>query len=184
VHDWASDTRTPGATLFLTTMTLIGTPVGLCVILAVVVTLLLLRRRWRWAAYLVVTCGLGGLMNLELKRYFARDRPELAEALRQAHGYSFPSGHAMGSTIVFGALAYLAFRVLHRWRQRAAAIAFAATMILSISVSRIYLGVHWVSDVGAGIAAGLVWLLCATVAYETFRRIRLIRSIRQTRKPD
>jgi undecaprenyl-diphosphatase len=183
VHDWAADTRTPGATLFLTTMTIIGTPVGLSVILAVAVALLLLRHRWRWATYLVVTCGLGGLMNLELKRYFARDRPALAEALRQAHGYSFPSGHAMGSTIVFGALAYLAFRVLHHWRHRAAAIAFAATMILSISVSRIYLGVHWVSDVGAGIAAGFLWLLCATVAYETFRRIRLIRSIRQTRKP-
>lgn len=182
VHQWAARTRTPGATLFLTTMTIIGTPVGLLVILAIVVALLAARQRWRWAAYLIITCGLGGLVNLELKRYFARARPELAEALRQAHGYSFPSGHAMGSTIVFGALAYLAFRVLHRWRHRAAAIALAATLILSISISRIYLGVHWVSDVGAGIAAGLVWLLSATVAYETFRRIRLIRSIRLSRK--
>jgi membrane-associated phospholipid phosphatase len=182
VHDWARDERTPGATLFLTTMTIIGTPAGLGVLLAIVTGLLLARKRRRWAAYLVITSVVGGLMNLELKRYFARERPDLAEALRRAHGYSFPSGHAMGSTIVFGALAYLAFRILKRWRHRAAAIAFAATMILSISASRIYLGVHWVSDVGAGIAAGLVWLLIATVAYETFRRIRLIRSIRETRK--
>jgi membrane-associated phospholipid phosphatase len=182
IHDWAAETRTPGATVFLTTMTLIGTPAGLGVIVAVVVGVLVVRGRRHWAGYLVVTCVLGGLMNLELKRFFARARPDLAEALRRAHGYSFPSGHAMGSTIAFGAMAYLAFRVLKRWRYRAAAIALAGTIILSISFSRIYLGVHWVSDVGAGIAVGLVWLLIATVAYETFRRIRLIRSIRATRK--
>ena len=84
----------------------------------------------------------------------------------------------MGSTIVFGAFAYLAFRILNRWRPRAAALAFCVSMILAICASRIYLGVHWISDVGAGIAAGLIWLITATVAYETFRRIHRIRVLR------
>jgi undecaprenyl-diphosphatase len=180
-HEWARFTRTGGSTLFFTTLTLIGTPVGLGILVAAVSAVLAFRKRYRWTAYLMVTTTLGGLLNLQLKSYFARARPELAEALRNAHGYSFPSGHAMGSAVTFGALAYLAFRVIPRWRYRAAAIAFAATMILAISTSRIYLGVHWISDVGAGIAAGLIWVIAATVAYETMRRIRLVRALRAKR---
>ena len=180
-HEWARDTRSTGSTAFFTTLTLIGTPVGLAVVLVLVALFLAIRKRWRWIAYLVVTCGIGGLINLQLKAFFARARPELAEALRSAHGYSFPSGHAMGSTIVFAALAYLAFRILTRWKHRAAALALAVSMFLAISASRIYLGVHWISDVGAGIAAGLVWVAVATVAYETVRRIRLVRALRAKR---
>lgn len=181
VHDWAIDTRTPVSTDFLTVLTIIGTPAGLGVLILIAATALALRQRWRWAAYLIVTGGVGGLLNLQLKSYFARARPDLAEALRDAHGYSFPSGHAMGSTIVFGAFAYLSFRILMRWRPRAAALAFCVTMILAICASRIYLGVHWISDVAAGIAAGVIWVAFATVAYETFRRIRLVRSLRAKR---
>ncbi|HYH06657.1 MAG TPA: phosphatase PAP2 family protein [Thermoanaerobaculia bacterium] len=178
VHAWATATREQGTTGFFTLMTIIGTPVGLGAIATLVAIGLGIRKRWRWAAYLFLTSAIGGLLNLQLKAWFARARPELAEALRDAHGYSFPSGHAMGSTIVFGALAYLAFRIITRWRWRAAALAFACSMILSIAASRIYLGVHWISDVAAGIAAGLIWLAAVTVAYETFRRIRLVRALR------
>lgn len=177
-HAWARDLRSPGATFFFTSLTLLGTPVGLGILIAAVVAVLLLRGRWRWAAYLAITAGVGGLLNLLLKSFFERARPELAEALRGAHGYSFPSGHAMGSTIVFGALGYLAMRILTRWRHRAAALALACTLVLAIAVSRVYLGVHWISDIAAGITAGLIWLTTATVAYETFRRIRLVRARR------
>jgi undecaprenyl-diphosphatase len=180
-HEWARFTHTAGSTAFFTTLTLIGTPVGIGILVAIVSALLALKRRWRWAAYLIVTTSVGGLINLLLKSFFERARPELAEALRTAHGYSFPSGHAMGSTVCFGALAYLALRVLPRWRQRSAAIAFACSMILAISTSRIYLGVHWISDIGAGIAAGLIWIVTATVAYETTRRIRMVRALRAKR---
>lgn len=178
VHEWARYTRTDGATTFFTVMTLIGTPVGLGLLGALVCGTLALQRRWRWIAYFAITSGVGGLLNLQLKAWFARARPELAEALRGAHGYSFPSGHAMGSTIVFGALAYLALRALRHWRWRAAALAFAGSMVVAIAASRIYLGVHWISDVGAGIAAGAIWLTATTLAYELFRRIRLVRALR------
>ncbi|HYI09238.1 MAG TPA: phosphatase PAP2 family protein [Thermoanaerobaculia bacterium] len=182
VHQWAAAARTQGATPFFTIMTLIGTPVGLGVLVTIVAVILAFRGRWRWAAYLFVTSTVGGLLNLLLKAFFARARPELAEALRDAHGYSFPSGHAMGSTIVFGALCYLAFRVIHEWRWRAVVLAFNCSMIAAIATSRIYLGVHWISDIAAGISAGLIWLIATTVAYETFRRIRLLRSLRMKRE--
>jgi membrane-associated phospholipid phosphatase len=179
VHAWARTARTDGSTRFFTTMTLIGTPVGLGILVGLACIPLVARGRWRWAAYLVLTSGVGGVLNLQLKAFFARARPELAEALRHASGYSFPSGHAMGSTFTFLAFAYLGFRIFKTWRLRAAAIAFAIVMIVAIAASRIYLGVHWISDIGAGIAAGTIWFAATTVAYETFRRIRLIRELRK-----
>ena len=181
MHTWARYTHTPGATRFFTTMTIIGTPGPLAGLLAIVAAILIVKKRWRWAAYLAFTCGMGGLLNLAIKSYFERARPDLAEALRHASGYSFPSGHAMGSMITFGALAYLGMRVIPRWRWRAAALALALSIILAIASSRIYLGVHWISDVGAGLAAGLIWIVTTTVAYETFRRIRMIRALRAKR---
>lgn len=183
-HQWASTTRTAGATSFFIAMTIIGTPVGLGILVLLVIIVLAIKHRWRWASYLALTTAVGGLLNRGLKLLFARERPELAEALRHASGYSFPSGHAMGATIVFGALAYLAFRGLRGWRQRGAALAFATSMIVAISFSRVYLGVHWISDIAAGVAAGIIWLATTTVAYETSRRIRLVRALRAARGTD
>jgi len=178
IHDWAALARSDGSTRLFIVMTLIGTPVAIGILIALVAATLMIRGRWRWALYLVLTNGFGGLINLALKGFFERARPDLAEALRQAHGFSFPSGHAMGSTVFFGTLAYLAIRVTPGWRSHAAVVALACTMAVAISASRIYLGVHWISDVAAGISAGLLWVLTSTVAYETFRRIRRVRALR------
>ena len=178
VHDAAVQQRTAGATAFFTALSNIGGPLGVAAVLAVVGVVLLVRHRYRWLIYLAVTAGGGALLNLELKHHFARTRPDVAEMLRRAHGFSFPSGHAMGSTIAFGALAYLAVRALPSWKWKSAALAFAVTFIAAVALSRVYLGVHWISDVGAGITAGTVWVAFTTVAYETLRRIRLLRALR------
>lgn len=178
VHDWTVSERSPGATLFFTAMTYIGGPVGVAAIVVAVSIILAFRRRWRWLIYLVVTAGGGGLLNLELKRYFARARPDVAEMIRRANGYSFPSGHAMGSAVAFGALAYLAFRTIRSWPAKAAVMAFLYTLIAAVALSRVYLGVHWISDVLAGVTAGTVWVTTTTVAYETVRRIRRMRGAR------
>jgi len=177
-HRWAVQHRQPDATLFFTIMTIIGGPSGLAVLVAVIVVALIVTKRWRWIAYLAVTSGGGALLNLELKRFFARARPDVAEMLRRAHGYSFPSGHAMGSTVVFSALSYLAFRYAAQWRWKSAAIALAATLIASVALSRVYLGAHWISDVGAGIIGGLVWVSVCTIGYEALRRIHAVRAHR------
>ena len=83
--------------------------------MVIVAIVLAIMRRWRWVLYLAVTTVGGALLNMELKRFFARARPGVAEMLRRAHGYSFPSGHAMGSAVAFGALAYLAYRAAKSW---------------------------------------------------------------------
>ena len=175
-HAWAISKRTPAETTFFVAMSNIGSPVGMAILAVCAAIALAVTRRWRWLLYLTVTAGGGSLLNTELKRYFARARPDLAEMLRQAHGYSFPSGHAMGSTVVLGALSYLAFRTATHWRWKAAWLALAWTLIIAIALSRVYLGVHWISDVGAGIAAGALWVGVTTLAYETLRRIRMLRA--------
>ena len=175
VNRWAASMRSAPATLFFVAFTHIGGPIGLLV-LALGVAILLYERGHRGLAlYVVVTGSGGGVMNLVLKGLFERARPDLAEALRQAHGYSFPSGHAMGSMIVLGSLAYVMARSWGPWRLRSATMALLVTSILTVGLSRVYLGVHWISDIGAGFAAGFVWLVVATVAFEVFWRIREIR---------
>lgn len=177
-HAWAISKRTAGDTSFFALMSNIGSPVGMMGLATIAAVALVIRKRWRWLAYLAITAGGGALLDMELKRYFARARPDVAEMLRHATGYSFPSGHAMGSTVVLGALSYLAFRTATRWRWKAACLAFACTLILSIALSRVYLGVHWISDVAAGIVAGTLWVAATTIAYETARRIRLLRALK------
>ena len=178
-HFWARELRTPGANLFLIAMTQLGSPPGLAIIVIAVCGVLIRQGRRRWAAYLILTSVSGGALVLALKMYFARARPDLAEALRKAVGYSFPSGHAMGTTVVFGALSYLALRMTRPWKQKAGVIAAFYTVIAAVSFSRVYIGVHWMSDIAAGIAAGTVWVGITTVAYEAFRRIRLVRARRR-----
>jgi len=180
-HTWAVSKRTPGATSFFTVVTMIGSPPALIGLVVAVSALLIFTHRYRWFFYLLITTGGESLLNMELKRYFARARPAIAEMLRLAHGYSFPSGHAMGSTVVFGALSYLAFRTATSWRWKSAMLALASTLVLAVALSRVYLGAHWISDVAAGVAVGALWLSITTLAYETGRRIRLLRAMRVRR---
>jgi undecaprenyl-diphosphatase len=81
--------------------------------------------------------------------------------------------------VVLGSLVYVMARSLEPalgpWRLRAATIALLLASILTVGLSRVYLGVHWISDIAAGFAAGFVWLVVATVAFEAFWRIRKIR---------
>ena len=177
-HRWAATGRSTGATRFFVFVTIVGAPVPLGLIVLAAGVPLAIERRWQRLGYLMVTAIGGSLLVVQLKVYFARARPDLAEAIRQAHGYSFPSGHAMGSMVVAGALAYLGYRAFQSTRARAAAVAGAATFVLAVALSRVYLGVHWISDVAAGMSAGLLWVTGTTVAYEVFRRIRLIRALR------
>ena len=139
---------------------------------AVVAAILFSRKERASAIFLVVTAGAGALLNLALKLIFDRVRPDLALAISVAHGYSFPSGHAMGSFITFGALAYIVLRQTWPWLAKSAGLAIAMTMVVLVGLSRVYLGVHWASDIAGGWSAGTVWLASAVAAFETTLRLR------------
>jgi membrane-associated phospholipid phosphatase len=172
VHTWFWHERRPATTILLSTATSIGGSVGLGAIVAAVATMLLVRQERASAIFLVVTAGGGAVLNSVLKMIFARARPDPASALAVAQWYSFPSGHAMGSFITFGALAYLALRQPWPWVAKSAGLAVALTTVVLVSLSRVYLGVHWASDIAGGWSAGTVWLTSAVVAFEMLLRLR------------
>jgi membrane-associated phospholipid phosphatase len=173
VYEWFGSRRTPFTSSLFVAITTVGGTVGMGALVATAVAILITRRRFRWAAYLAITSVGGALLNQLLKFHYLRQRPDLDAAVLDAMGYSFPSGHAMNATIILGALAYLAARSIREWRNKSAALAALATLALAIGISRVYLGVHWTSDVGAGFAAGLLWVTAMTTGYELFRQYRL-----------
>ncbi len=173
VYEWFGSRRTPATSALFVTITTVGGPVAMSALVVTVLAVLIARRRFRWAAYLGITAAGGTLLNQLLKFHFLRQRPDLKTAVLDATGYSFPSGHAMSATIILGALAYLAARSIRAWKSKSAALAALATLALAIGISRLYLGVHWTSDVLAGFAAGLLWVTATTTGYELFRQYRL-----------
>lgn len=167
LYTWA----TPQSTSFMVTVSLLGNE--FLYVLGVGVGLLLLfRREWLFAAAWIITM-LGGqvLMNL-LKNYYLRPRPVFDHPLASEKSFAFPSGHAMMSLVAYGMLAYLICTQVKNTRARILIIFAAVLLATLIGISRLYLGVHYPSDVIGGYASGLIWLSVCITATEFVRRIR------------
>jgi undecaprenyl-diphosphatase len=113
----------------------------------------------------------GEILNQLLKLLIHRARPEMI--LIHARGYSFPSGHAMLSVIAYGLFTYLLCLQNRSWKKRVVLVCGCAILALLIGLSRIYLGVHYFSDVVAGFAAGGLWLSTCITAIELVRKKRI-----------
>ncbi len=130
---------------------------------------LLLRRQALLAAYIVVT-GLGALaLDPTLKLLVGRLRPMVAEPVATAPGNSFPSGHALGSIVAYGALLLVFLPIIPR-RFRGATIAATVALVVAIGFTRVGLGVHYVSDVVAGWLLGVAWLGVTAYAFRVLRK--------------
>jgi undecaprenyl-diphosphatase len=148
--------------------TTIGSPLVVDVVTAVVALALLITRLWR-AAVLVVVARLGELASTTaVKDLLARPRPTFVDPVDHGAGYSFPSGHAAGSAAVYGALVVLVLPRAARWA-RALLLAAGALLICAVAASRVLLGVHYPSDVAAGMALGLAWVGVAALLVTRFR---------------
>lgn len=126
------------------------------------------RRRWRLALYLVATTLVAGAMNAAVKATVDRDRPSLRPAVATAGGASFPSGHAMSSTVAYGAVLLVVLPALPR-RARRPTVAATGLVVVAIGASRLALGVHYVSDVVGGHVLGGAWLAASTAAFSVWR---------------
>ena len=153
-----------------------GDPVAVVVLSAVVLAVLALVIRHRGEAMLFAAVVAGaGILNQILKVGFHRDRPAFHRLIEQA-GYAFPSGHSMSAFAFYGAVAYLFWRhIPTRWG-RGLMILAGTVMTAAIGVSRIYLGVHYPSDVIGGYLAGGFWLAASIWVYQ--RRTERVRGTR------
>ncbi|HEY2950200.1 MAG TPA: phosphatase PAP2 family protein [Micromonosporaceae bacterium] len=171
VADWLNgivSAHHPLVTVLQALTALGGRPITIWLMVVVVVGLLIRGQR-RLAAYLIVT-GVGALMlDPSLKLIVGRLRPVVDVPVASAPGNSFPSGHALGSTVTYGALLLIFLPIASRRLRWFAIAAFAAIVVL-VGFTRVALGVHYVSDVLAGWLLGLGWLGVTAYAFRLWRR--------------
>lgn len=155
----------------LKALTFIGTPIFLTAVVVISSVFLLRRHRHRLMAFLIVTSAGGGIIDSIVKIIVNRQRPNLANPLITVHGRSFPSGHVMSSTIVYGALLLIFLPAISK-RWRAPSIVAVFLLVVSIAVSRLALGAHFITDVIGGFVLGLAWLIASTAAFSIWREER------------
>ena len=126
--------------------------------IALLAVLFAMRRRWEDLIFLLATVPLGMLLNVAMKHTFLRARPPVGPLSDLLDSYSFPSGHVAASTLLYGFLVVLVFRETERTSLRVAACAGAVLAVVSVAVSRVYLGVHYATDVAVAAVEALGWL--------------------------
>lgn len=129
-----------------------------------------------WMLTLLVTVPGGMLLNVAMKHTFARARPWFEEPIVQLSTYSFPSGHTVSATVLYGLLACYFTRRARSWPARAAIVLAACAMVALVAGSRLYLGAHYLSDVLAGVAEGCAWLAICVTGAATLRRRQAARA--------
>jgi membrane-associated phospholipid phosphatase len=170
VEMWLHVRATPLVSNAMAAISFLGAPTTLTIV-AVAGSLLLLYQRRRAEAATLSTVVLGGnFLNFCLKHLIQRGRPVFDDPIFSLPTYSFPSGHAMASTVFYGLLAiYASVNARQRYAVYVA-IAAAVFMVALVSFSRIYLGLHYLSDVMGGIAEGIAWLALSFTVLHYLRR--------------
>jgi len=138
---------------------------------------LLVRRKWVVLAAWVAAFGGAGLLTIVLKNLIRRPRPAAAAEFLYGTTFSFPSGHSLGSLVGYGMLAYVIGSTWVETRRGRLRLAIGvAVLVIAIGMSRLYLGVHYFSDVIAGYAVGVLWLSVCISGLQVAQRRRLTTS--------
>lgn len=150
--------------------TKLGNPKSVIILVLIVALIILsLKRDWKSSLWYILTVLLGAsILNSLVKNSFQRIRPALTHLIEQ-DGFSFPSGHAMGAVIYFGALTYLFYYYSHRSpKNKLMLISLTIIFALLMGISRLYLGVHYPSDILGGYSLGSAFLILAIECHRRF----------------
>lgn len=152
-------------------ITKFGNPSTVIILTLAFLIVLAIGKRYAETAWLgICVLGIAGILNPLIKLVFTRERPTLLHLVTE-HSYSFPSGHSTGSMVLFGTLIFLVPTLFTSTTARWIARIFLGFIILAIGISRIYLGVHFPSDIIGGYSLGLGWLFLTYPLYQKFRVI-------------
>jgi membrane protein DedA with SNARE-associated domain/membrane-associated phospholipid phosphatase len=175
LETWIRAHSTPMGDKIFTVVSALGSPVTMAGIGAGGALLLLVRRQWLVLSAWVGAFGGAGLLTLILKNIIQRPRPVEATTFLYGMSFSFPSGHALGSLVGYGMLAYLIGSMsIESVRERARLGIATAMVVLAIGISRLYLGLHYFSDIVAGYAVGVLWLSVCISGLQLAQRRRLV----------
>lgn len=157
--------RTPILTPLMNIFSLIGQD-GIIVFSIIIPIIFYLKKRRHEAVLFTIMIAMGITINLFLKSIIQRPRPALYP-LADEHSFSFPSGHSMNSFIFFTTVAYFFYHFTHKKKLSLLAFVISGAIILCIGASRVYLGVHYPSDVLGGYLAGFLWMVSFIVIDKT-----------------
>lgn len=172
--DAAISSRTSIGNTVITAYTNVGGPVGMPVLATLVALGLALLWRQRTPIVLIAVTAVGSLLlTIVGKTVVGRTRPPLTDAVPPfEHSASFPSGHALNSAAIAGVVAYLLLRRQQQAGTRAFTVIAAVTFILTMGLSRVYLGHHWLTDVLVAWTVGFAWLVAVITAHRMFLTAR------------
>lgn len=171
VSNWLHENHTPAQIAIFKFITSLGSTLVANGLAFLVGIYLLWRRQYYWFTTLVLSVVGGVVLNRLLKHAFQRTRPQFDDPIMTFTGYSFPSGHTITATVLYGCLAAMILANTKSKPARTVVIVLAGTLIAMVGFSRIYLGAHYLSDVLAAIAEGLAWLsLSFTLVYSLWRQ--------------
>ena len=173
ITDYVISYRSPGLTNYFIFVTHVGDIYGyLVVMIASILLSILVFKHWKYVVQITTVLLLSSISNLILKRFIDRARPGI-EHLVSVETLSYPSGHAMSAMAFYGFIIYLFYRFKMNIFIKIGAILFLVLLILSIGISRIYLGVHFPSDIAGGFIAGFIWVIFCILLFdliEVFRK--------------
>lgn len=170
VLDATKTVRSPALDTIVTAYTNIGGTVGMPILtLAAAIVLALRRKSWTPAILIVIAAAGSLLMTVAGKQLIGRTRPEVTDAVPPyEYSTSFPSGHSLNSVVIAGIVAYLVILRLKTSRSRITAVLLAAAFAATMGLSRIYLGLHWLTDVIAAWTLGAAWLALVITAHRLY----------------
>lgn len=175
ITDFITSFRTPELNKFFQFVTDLGDLYAYIIATTLAAIFFFFRLKNKWFLFqLLGVLILSALANIALKRAFDRARPTI-EHLVVVKTLSYPSGHAMSAMAFYGFLTYLVFQIKMKHWLRAVLASIFIFLILAIGISRIYLGVHFPSDVAGGFIAGLIWVAFCVVLFNIIALLRLRR---------
>jgi undecaprenyl-diphosphatase len=172
---WFHDRATPAFTRAMLVVTHWHSLPGACLTGALLALWFWRRRAHYWMIVCLIAVPGGMLLNVALKHVFQRARPSFDDPLLSLQTYSFPSGHTAAATVFYGLLACYLVRRVRAWPARVTVVLAAVAMVMLVALSRMYLGVHYLSDVLAAAAEGAAWLAICITAVATLHQRRLAR---------
>lgn len=172
ITEYVISHRSPALTRYFVFVTHVGDIYGYAIVLGFFTLMsVFVFKHWKYITQIVIVLTLSAVSNVILKRFVDRARPE-AEHMVTVETLSYPSGHAMSAMAFYGFLIYLCYRFKINIFLKIGIILFLGFLILSIGISRIYLGVHFPSDIAGGYIAGFIWVIFCVLVFDLIEIFR------------